>query len=326
MLFDILFQEIASHLRKSAHRKKHVFRNFWHPHSCKVFSTICGTVVEENEKTQGDRNWVFGTPWPILRLRGLEISVRDISRNSKFYHVLSVSVVPSVSVESVIESVMLWSSSHQRLFLSKRSSKFVVFHPNLEPPILYDNLLEKWNPDAWNAGKKSRSKFQGPRASRPPCLVILYSYMVAESVLWNRRSKEKRRLLHNDGTSSCRLAQGRERSGQAEPRQCGLSHVNGQVRTRTHSGRPGKSESVGCNTSEVHQGLAPRVWFRIAILLQVGQASRKLVRTWIVKQLFQDFSSLCQRGREIETKTLCKHWKTDKISTKFLNGKLDWPC
>ena len=29
-----------------------------------------------------------------------------VSQNSRFYHVLSVSVVPSVSVESVIESVM----------------------------------------------------------------------------------------------------------------------------------------------------------------------------------------------------------------------------
>ena len=43
---------------------------------------------------------------------------------------------------------------------------------------------------------------------------------------------------------------------------------------------------------------------RITILLRVGLASRKLVRTWIVKQLFQVFSSLCQRRREIESKTL----------------------
>ena len=34
---------------------------------------------------------------------------------------------------------------------------------------------------------------------------------------------------------------------------------------------------------------------RILILLQVGLASRRLVRTWIVKQLFQVFSGLCQR-------------------------------
>ena len=31
-----------------------------------------------------------------------------VSQNSRFYHVLSVSVVPSVSVESVIKPVMLW--------------------------------------------------------------------------------------------------------------------------------------------------------------------------------------------------------------------------
>ena len=37
---------------------------------------------------------VFGTAWPILRLREVEISVRDfVSQNSRFYHVLSVPVV-----------------------------------------------------------------------------------------------------------------------------------------------------------------------------------------------------------------------------------------
>ena len=38
----------------------------------------------------------------------VEISVREMCHNAGgFHHVLSVSVVPSVSVESVIESVML---------------------------------------------------------------------------------------------------------------------------------------------------------------------------------------------------------------------------
>ena len=36
-------------------------------------------------------------------------------------------------------------------------------------PIFYDNLWEIRNPNARNAGKKGRSKFQGIRASRPPC-------------------------------------------------------------------------------------------------------------------------------------------------------------
>ena len=60
------------------------FQNFDPLHFCTVFSTICGTVVQEIEKTQGDRNLVFGTPWPILRLRGVEISVRDTcQKNSR---------------------------------------------------------------------------------------------------------------------------------------------------------------------------------------------------------------------------------------------------
>ena len=88
--------------------KMHVFRNFGPPHFCTVFSTICRTVVEENEKKNTGRSKLgFWDPWPILRLREVEFSVRDVSQNSRFYHVLSVSVVPSVSVESVIESVML---------------------------------------------------------------------------------------------------------------------------------------------------------------------------------------------------------------------------
>ena len=52
---------------------------------------------------------------------------------------------------------------------------------------------------------------------------------------------------------------------------------------------------------------------------------RKLVRTLIVKQLFQVFSALCQREREIETKTLCKLSETGNIFTKSLGGKLNWP-
>ena len=72
--------------------------------------------------------------------------------------------------------------------------------------------------------------------------------------------------------------------------------------------------------------LASRKRWRIVILLQVVLASRKLVRTWIVKHWFQVFSGLCQRWREIETKTLCKHWETGRISTTSLNGQLNWPC
>ena len=44
---------------------------------------------------------------------------------------------------------------------------------------------------------------------------------------------------------------------------------------------------------------------RIMILLQVGLASRRLVRTWIVKQLFQVFSGLCQKGRERSRQKRC---------------------
>ena len=38
---------------------------------------------------------------------------------------------------------------------------------------------------------------------------------------------------------------------------------------------------------------------------------------------FKSSSDLCQRRREIEIRTLCKYWETGKVSTKFLNGKLN---
>ena len=64
----------------------------------------------------------------------------------------------------------------------------------------------------------------------------------------------------------------------------------------------------------------------MTILLHVGLASTKLVRTWIVQQLLQVFSNLCLGRREIETKTLCKHWKTATIPKNILERKADWAC
>ena len=61
------------------------------------------------------------------------------------------------------------------------------------------------------------------------------------------------------------------------------------------------------------------------ILLQVVLPSRRLVRTWIVKQLFQVFSSVCRKEREIDITTLCNRQETGKNFTKSLSGKLNWP-
>ena len=96
--------------------------------------------------------------------------------------------------------------------------------------------------------------------------------MVAGPVLWNRRPSEKRLELHNDGISWCTLAQGPERLGQAcnvrwkrywrvrlslqlpnphEPHQCSLSHVDGQVRSRTESDHIDSRNSAGWSTPEM---------------------------------------------------------------------------
>ena len=44
----------------------------------------------------------------------------------------------------------------------QKGSKIVVFRPNSSFPIKNDNLKEKWNPDAPNAGKKRWFEISGP--------------------------------------------------------------------------------------------------------------------------------------------------------------------
>ena len=54
-----------------------------------------------------------------------------------------------------------------------------------------------------------------------------------------------------------------------------------------------------CCKLEVQWGQTPGDWLRITILLQVGLASRKLVRTWIVQQLLQFFfESVSRENRD----------------------------
>ena len=71
-----------------------------------MFSTICGTVAEENEKTQGGQNEVLGRLGPFLRFRVPKLWCGMRHKTAGFYHVLSVSVVPSVSVERATECKM----------------------------------------------------------------------------------------------------------------------------------------------------------------------------------------------------------------------------
>ena len=62
----------ASHLRKSAHRKKKniFFRDFGPPQFFTVLSTICGTVADENEKTQGGSKLGFLDPLTHFEAEG----------------------------------------------------------------------------------------------------------------------------------------------------------------------------------------------------------------------------------------------------------------
>ena len=63
--------------------------------------------LKRTKKTQEERNQGFRTLGPFLRLRRSKFLFGICHKIAGIYHVLSVSVVPSVSVESVIESVML---------------------------------------------------------------------------------------------------------------------------------------------------------------------------------------------------------------------------
>ena len=76
MLFGTsCFKNLLLTLRKSAHRKHAcVFRNFGLP----VFSTTCGSVVGESDKTQEDRNWVFWDPLAHFKVQMAEILVRNV--------------------------------------------------------------------------------------------------------------------------------------------------------------------------------------------------------------------------------------------------------
>ena len=67
ILFENVFQEFASQHRKNALRKIAFFFKYEVPDFRTVFSTICGTVVEENDQPQGH-------PWAQFKVEGVETS------------------------------------------------------------------------------------------------------------------------------------------------------------------------------------------------------------------------------------------------------------
>ena len=85
--------------------KMRIFRNVELPHFCTVFAATCGTLETKTNGPPGPVFKVYGTSWPVLRFRWLEIFGSGfVTKTAGFYHVVSVSVVPSVSVESAMES------------------------------------------------------------------------------------------------------------------------------------------------------------------------------------------------------------------------------
>ena len=103
------------------------FRKFAHPHFCTVFSTICGTVVEENEETQGDRNLFFGTPWPILRLRGSKFRFGICVTKTAGFTTCCLSLWCRRCLWRVSSSRSYCDIFHWRAYLIKKGSQFVVF-------------------------------------------------------------------------------------------------------------------------------------------------------------------------------------------------------
>ena len=82
MLFDTYcFQNLLLTWGKVHIEENVYFQNVDLHLFCTVFSTICGTVVEENEKTLRGSKLSFRDPCSILRCEEVEISVRDTCRN-----------------------------------------------------------------------------------------------------------------------------------------------------------------------------------------------------------------------------------------------------
>ena len=74
-----------------------------------MFSTICGTVVKKKIISRGARFqgfWDFSGHFEVEGARNFWCRECVTDRTAGFHHVLSVSVVPSVSVESAVECQM----------------------------------------------------------------------------------------------------------------------------------------------------------------------------------------------------------------------------
>ena len=160
MLFETRFyKHVLLVEEKNAHRKNayFFFRKFEPPHFCTVFSTICGTVVKKKKMSQGSRFqgfWDFLGHFEVQGARNCWFEMRH--KIAGFYHVLSVSVVPSVSVETAMESndVLMTCFCAVSLSGTMRSAMSVLLeetafggHASLEPadPSIAD-VLEHHTP------------------------------------------------------------------------------------------------------------------------------------------------------------------------------------
>ena len=139
----------------------HIFRNFGSLNFCTVFFHLRHGRRRERENTGGSKSGVWD---PLAHFEvegGRNFGSGYVSQNSRLCHVLSFSVVPSVSVESAMESVMLSYFWHQTAFLIGRGSK--IFHPNVEfSPSFFRQLIgtaKSGCPERWR--KREGRNFAG---------------------------------------------------------------------------------------------------------------------------------------------------------------------
>ena len=105
MLFDTsCFREFASHLKKNA-----LHKNVFFEISIPLIYALCflQSAARSLKRTKKHRGIEIRFLGPLAHFEvegGRNFGSGYVSQNSRFYHVLSVSVVP---LESVIESVML---------------------------------------------------------------------------------------------------------------------------------------------------------------------------------------------------------------------------
>ena len=133
--------------------KMHKFSKFSPPHFSLCFLPSAARSLKRTKK-HVDRNWVFRSSWPILRLSEVEISVQVMYHKTAGFTTCCLSLWCCRCLWRVSSSRSCCDNFlQQRAFFIKRCSKFVVFFilmssllpplPSLSPLSFYTTICRK---------------------------------------------------------------------------------------------------------------------------------------------------------------------------------------